>query len=121
MINNVELPVMGQEYANAACTTGTSVIISKSSEKGVTLTVISFLYKIIAFLPTTGESAFESSFVLEVESDVDYGEIFSTALIFCANAEDISNPSPVLTSSASSLFQFLRFNCWRSVLVALVY
>ena len=39
----------------AACKTGTSGIMPKSSDKGVTLTFISVLYKIIAFLPTTGE------------------------------------------------------------------
>ena len=57
MISIVELPVMGQSYETAAWTTGTSGIMKKSSEKGVTLTVISVLYKIIALLPTTGESA----------------------------------------------------------------
>ena len=54
------------------------------------------------FLPTTGELAREYSSVLEVEADVDDAEIFSTDLICCANLEDISNPSPVSTSSASS-------------------
>ena len=53
----VEFPVMGKSYATAAWTTGTSGIMPKSSEKVFTLTVISVLYKIIAFLPTTGESA----------------------------------------------------------------
>ena len=57
MISIVELPVMGQSYATATWTTGTSDIMKKSSEKVVTLTVISVLYNIIAFLPTTGELA----------------------------------------------------------------
>ena len=112
---------MGQSYATASCTTGTPGIIPKSSEKGVTLTVISVVYNIIAFLPTTGESAWESSSVLEVEVDVDDAEIFRTTLIWCANAEDIYNPYPVSNSSASSLFQLLWFNHRRADLVALVY
>ena len=107
MINIVELPVMGQSYSTASWTTGTSGIMPKASEKVVTLTVISVLYKILAFLPTTGESALESSSVLEMEVDVDDAEIFSTALIWCANEENISNPSPVSTSLASSSFQLL--------------
>ena len=98
MISIVELPVMGQSYATAEWTTGASGIMPKSSEKVVALTVLSVLYKIVAFLTTTGESEWESSSVLEVEADVDYAEIFSTDLIWCANAEDISNPSPVSTS-----------------------
>ena len=56
MIGIVEFPVMGQSHATAAWTTGTSGIMPKLSEKGVTLTVISVLYKIVAFLPSTGES-----------------------------------------------------------------
>ena len=51
----VEFPVMVQSYATNELTTGTPGIISNSSEKGFTLTVISVLYKIIVFLTTTGE------------------------------------------------------------------
>ena len=98
MISIVYLPVMGKSYVTAAWTTDTSGIMPNSSEKGVTLTVISVLYKIIAFLQTIGESAWESSSILEVEADVDDAEIFSTALIWCANAEDIYNPTPVSTN-----------------------
>ena len=57
MISIVYLPVMGKSYVTAAWTTDTSGIMPNSSEKGVTLTFISVLYQIIAFLPTTGESA----------------------------------------------------------------
>ena len=57
MIRIVEFPVMKKLYATATWTTGTSDIIPKSSEKGVTLTVISVLYKIIALLPTTRDLA----------------------------------------------------------------
>ena len=81
MIQIVEFPVIGQSYATAAWTTGSSGITPKSSEKGVKLTVISVLYNIIAFLPTTGDLAREYSSVLEVEADVYDAEIFSTALI----------------------------------------
>ena len=63
----------------------------------------------------------KSSSVLEVEADVDDAEISSTALIWCANEKDISNPSPVSTSLDYSSFQLLWFNCWRAGLVALVY
>ena len=59
--------------------------------------------------------------VLEVKADVDDAEIFSTALIWCTNEEDISNLSPVSTSLAPSSFQLLCFNRWRAGLVALVY
>ena len=107
MIRIVEFPVMGKSYTTAAWTTVTSGIMPKSSEKGVTLTVISGLYHIIALLPTNGKSVRESSYVLEVEADVDDAKIFSTALILCVNVEDISNPSPVSTSSASSSFQII--------------
>ena len=54
MIRVVEFPVMGQSYATDAWKTGTSGIMPKSSEKGVTLTVISVLYKIIAFYQLLG-------------------------------------------------------------------
>ena len=98
---------MVQSYTTTAWTTGTSGIMPNSSEKVVTLTVISVLYKIIAFLPTTGDSSCESSSVLEVEADVYDAEIFRTALICCANAENVSNLSPLSTSSASYSFQCL--------------
>ena len=107
MISIVALSVMEKSYEIAVQKTGTSGIMPNSSKKGVTLTVISVLYIITAFLPPTGESARESSFVLEVEADVDDAEIFSTTLLWCATAEDISNLSPVSTSSASSSFQLL--------------
>ena len=49
MVRIVELPVMVQSYVTSAWTTGTSGFMPKSSEKEVTLTVISVLYKIIVF------------------------------------------------------------------------
>ena len=108
---------MGQSYVIAAWRTCTSGIMPKSSEKGVSLTVISVSYKIITFLPTTGESTQESSSVLEVEADVDDAEIICTALICCKNAEVTYNKYLVSTSSPSSLFRCLLFNRWRSGLV----
>ena len=38
-----------------------------------------------------------------MEADVDDSEIFSTALIWCANADDISKPSPVVGKKAMIL------------------
>ena len=93
MITNIIVfPVIRKSYETAAWITGTSCIIPKLSEKGVTLTVVFVLWSIRASFPTTRESAWESNSVLEVEPDVDDAEIFNTALICCANAEDISNP-----------------------------
>ena len=63
----------------------------------------------------------KSSSVLEVEADVDDAEISSTDLIWCANAEEISNPSSVSTSLASPSFQLLLFNRWRAGLLAIMY
>ena len=92
LINRIDtVAVIRQSYATVACTTGVSGIIPKSSEKGVTLTVISVLYRMIEVLPTTGEFSCESSSGVELEADVDDAEIISTAMMCWSNIEDIFN------------------------------
>ena len=124
MIKIVVAPVIGQSYATAAWTTGTSGIIPKSSEKGVTLTVISVLYKIIAFSRTTGESACESSSVLDWEEEEDDAAIFITELMCLANVVDIVLASPASIFPSSSSFQMrlpvLWLRRWSAGLLVLV-
>ena len=104
IIKMVVAPVLGQSYATAAWTTGTSGIIPKSSEKGVTFTVISVLYNIIAFFPTTGESACESNSVLDWEEVEDDAAIFITEPMWFANVGDIALATSPASSPISSSF-----------------
>lgn len=59
------VPVTSQSYATAACTTGTVSDFPKSSVNPATLTRFSVRSIILAYFPTTGESAWLSSSVAD--------------------------------------------------------